>query len=85
MPCEIAGAIFFLSHETDGKGINQGSVFWFDVVEPMTAGLTGALAWPDLSVLSDEVRGSLKGRVCLTIQRSIAGTWWVLDKELLIS
>lgn len=36
-------------------GVSQGSAFWFAVAETLTAGLTGTLAFSDLSALSAKV------------------------------
>lgn len=64
-------------------GVNQGSAFWFAVAETLTAGLTGPLAFSDLSALSAKValsfhEGIPEGqRWCLTIEHSIPGTCWV--------
>lgn len=83
--------LFFIFHMRPmGKyapGVNQGiawfAAFWSVVAETLTAGLTGALAFSDLSALSAKVALWFHQRIpegqrgCLTIEHSIPGTWWV--------
>lgn len=79
--------LFFIFHMRPmGRcvpGVNQGSAFWFAVAETLTAGLTGALAFSDVSALSAKVALWFHQRIpegqrgCLTIEHSIPGTWRV--------